>query len=135
MKCIRIVLLMKLVRREIHRIIHPRSVSPVRLNGKTVDDEVMSGVAVFFFAFICIFAVALLIVSFEGKDMVSNFTAVAASIGNIGPGLGIVGPLGNFSSYSVLSKAVFSFCMIAGRLEIFPILLLFVPTFWKKVNI
>jgi len=135
MKCIRIVLLMKLVRREIHRIIHPRSVYPVRINGKTVDEDVLSGVTVFFFAFICIFAVALLIVSAEGKDMISNFTAVTACIGNIGPGLGIVGPLGNFSSYSVLSKAVFSFCMIAGRLEIFPILLLFAPTFWKKVNI
>ncbi|HPV01315.1 MAG TPA: TrkH family potassium uptake protein [Clostridiales bacterium] len=135
MKCIRIVLLMKLVRREIHRIIHPRSVYPVRINGKTVDEDVLSGVTVFFFAFICIFAVALLIVSAEGKDMISNFTAVTACIGNIGPGLGIVGPMGNFSTYSALSKAVFSFCMIAGRLEIFPILLLFAPTFWKKVNI
>ena len=135
MKCIRIVLLMKLVRREIHRIIHPRSVYTVKIGGKTVNDDVLSGVTVFFYTFILIFAVALLIVSVEGKDMVSNFTAVATCIGNVGPGLGIVGPMGNFSSYSVLSKAVLSFCMIAGRLEIFPILLLFAPTFWKKVNI
>ena len=134
-KCIRIVLLMKLIRREVHKIIHPRSVYPVRVNGKTVGEDVLSGVTVFFYAFICIFAIALLIVSAEGKDMISNFTAVATCIGNVGPGLGIVGPMGNFSSYSVLSKAVLSFCMIAGRLEIFPILLLFAPTFWKKVNI
>ncbi|MDI9500401.1 MAG: TrkH family potassium uptake protein [Acetivibrionales bacterium] len=134
-KGIRIVLLIKLLRREVHRIIHPRSVYTVKIGGKTVDDDVLSGVTVFFFAFVFIFAIALLIVSFEGKDMVSNFTAVAASIGNVGPGLGIVGPMGNFSSYSTLSKAVFSFCMIAGRLEIFPVLLLLAPTFWKKVNI
>ncbi|HOL91258.1 MAG TPA: TrkH family potassium uptake protein [Clostridiales bacterium] len=135
MKCIRIVLLMKLVRREIHRIIHPRSVYTVKIGGKTVNDDVLSGVTVFFYTFILIFAVALLIVSVEGKDMVSNFTAVAACIGNIGPGLGIVGPMGNFSAYSAISKAVFSFCMFAGRLEIFPVLLLFAPAFWKKVNI
>ena len=134
-KCIRIVLLMKLVRREVHRIIHPRSVYTVRINGKAVDEDVLSGVTVFFYAFMCIFAIALLIVSLEGKDMISNFTAVATCIGNVGPGLGIVGPMGNFSSYSVLSKAVFTFCMIAGRLEIMPVLLLLAPTFWKKVNI
>jgi trk system potassium uptake protein TrkH len=134
-KCIRIMLLFKLIRREVQKIIHPRSVYTVRVSGKTVDEDVLSSVTVFFYAFICIFAAAVLIVSLEGKDLVSNFTAVAACIGNIGPGLGIVGPTGNFSSYSALSKAVFSFCMIAGRLEIFPILLLFAPTFWKKVNI
>jgi trk system potassium uptake protein TrkH len=134
-KCIRIVMLMKLVRREVHRIIHPRSVYAVKVNGKSVDENTLSGVAVFFYSFVAIFVIALLIVSLDGKDMVSNFTAVAATIGNIGPGLGIVGPMGNFSSYSALSKAVFSFCMIAGRLEIFPVLLLFAPTFWKKVNI
>ena len=134
-KCIRIVLLMKLGRREVHRIIHPRSVYTVRINGKAVDEDVLSGVTVFFYAFMCIFAIALLIVSLEGKDMISNFTAVATCIGNVGPGLGIVGPMGNFSSYSVLSKAVFTFCMIAGRLEIMPVLLLLAPTFWKKVNI
>jgi len=134
-KCIRIVLLMKLMRREVHKIIHPRSVYTVKIDGKSVDEDVLSGITVFFYAFITIFAAAVLIVSLDGKDMVSNFTAVATTIGNVGPGLGIVGPMGNFSSYSVLSKAVFSFCMIAGRLEIFPVLLLFTPMFWKKVNI
>lgn len=134
-KWIRIVLLMRMIRREVNRIIHPRSVYTVKIGGKTVDDNVLTGITVFFFAFIFIFVIALIIVSFDGKDMVSNFTAVAATLGNIGPGLGIVGPMGNYSSYSVLSKAVFSFCMIAGRLEIFPVLLLLAPTFWKKVNI
>ncbi len=135
MKCLRIMLLIKLVRREVNKIIHPRSINTVKIDGKAVDEEVLTGVMAFFFAFIFIFVVALLIVSLEGKDLISNFTAVTAAMGNIGPGLGIVGPMGNFSSYSALSKLVFSFCMIAGRLEIFPVLLLLAPTFWKKVNI
>lgn len=134
-KCIRIVLLFKVIRREILKIIHPRSVYVVKIKGKTVDEEILSGIMVFFFAFIFIFTSAVLLVSLDGKDMISNFTAVAASIGNIGPGLGIVGPLGNYTSYSTLSKMVLSVCMIAGRLEIFPVLLLFAPTFWKRVNI
>ncbi len=134
-KCIRIVLLFKVIRREVLRIIHPRSVHVVKVNGKAVDEEILSGVTVFFFAFVLIFTSAVLVVSLDEKDMISNFTAVAASIGNIGPGLGVVGPMGNVSSYSMLSKMVLSFCMIAGRLEIFPVLLLFAPTFWKRVNI
>jgi len=129
------VLLFKVIRREILKIVHPRSVHVVKVNGKAVDEEMLSGVTVFFFAFIMIFASAVLLVSLDGKDMVTNFTAVATSIGNVGPGLGIVGPMGNFSSYSLLSKIVFSFCMITGRLEIFPVLLLFAPSFWKRVNI
>ncbi|NLK86906.1 MAG: TrkH family potassium uptake protein [Clostridiaceae bacterium] len=134
-KCIRIILLIKVMRREVYKIIHPRSIYTVKINGKAVDEDVLTGVMAFFYAFIFIFVAALLIVSLEGKDLISNFTAVTATIGNIGPGLGIVGPTGNFSSYSALSKAVFSFCMIAGRLEIFPVMLLFAPTFWKRVNI
>ena len=134
-KNIRIVILMKTVRREISRIIHPRSVYTIKVDGKTIDNDTLSGVTTFFFAFITIFTLSVLVVSLDGKDMISNFTAVATSIGNVGPGLGIVGPMGNFSSYSDLSKLVFSFCMIVGRLEIFPVLLLFTPTFWKRVNI
>lgn len=135
MKCMRIVLMIKAVRREIIRIIHPRSVYAVKLGGKVVDEETLSGVIMFFFTYIFIFVISVLVVSLDGKDLVSNFTAVTASISNIGPGLGIVGPMGNFSGYSVLSKLVFTFCMFVGRLEIFPILLLLAPTSWKKVNI
>ncbi len=134
-KNIRIVILMKTVRREISKIIHPRSVYTIKVDGKTVDNDTLSGVMTFFFAFITIFTLSVLVVSLDGKDMITNFTAVATSIGNVGPGLGIVGPMGNFSSYSELSKLVFSFCMIVGRLEIFPVLLLMTPTFWKRVNI
>ena len=88
-----------------------------------------------YFISIILFAISLLLVSLDGFDMVSNFTAVAASINNIGPGLGIVGPMGNFADYSSLSKIVFSITMLFGRLEIYPMLILFAPTFWKRVNI
>ncbi len=135
MKCIRFVLLTKLIRREVHKIIHPRSVYTVKLGGKAVAEDVLSSVMIFFYAFIFIFVAAVLIISLDGKDMISNFTAVTAAMCNIGPGLGVVGPMGNFASFSGLSKIVLSFCMIVGRLEVFPVLLLLAPTFWKKVNI
>lgn len=134
-KVIRILLLLKSIRRGIIKIIHPRSVYTVKINGKAVDEEMLSGVNTFIFAYILVFTLALLIISLDGKDMVTNFTAVTATISNIGPGLGIVGPMGNFSSYSDISKVVFSFCMIAGRLEIYPMLLLLAPSFWKRASI
>ena len=134
-KCIRFLLLFKTVKREFRRILHPRSVYTVKYGGKTVNSDVLSGVMNYFFISIILFAISLLLVSLDGFDMVSNFTAVAASINNIGPGLGIVGPMGNFADYSSLSKIVFSITMLFGRLEIYPMLILFAPTFWKRVNI
>jgi trk system potassium uptake protein TrkH len=134
-KCIRVVLLFKIIKREIVKIIHPRSVQTVKINGKAVNEEILSGIMAFFFLYIAIFAASTLIVSLDNKDMVSSMTAVIAALSNIGPGLGIVGPLGNFSDFSLISKAILSMCMIIGRLEIYPILLLFAPTFWKRVNI
>jgi trk system potassium uptake protein TrkH len=134
-KCIRFLLLFKTVKREVRRILHPRSVYTVKYGGKTVNSDVLSGVMNYFFISIILFAISLLLVSLDGFDMVSNFTAVAASINNIGPGLGIVGPMGNFADYSSLSKIVFSITMLFGRLEIYPMLILFAPTFWKRVNI
>lgn len=134
-KCIRFVILFKTIKREVGKIIHPRSVYTVKYNGKTVDDGILTGIMNYFFVYIAIFTGALLIVSLDNFDMVSNFTAVTAAISNIGPGLEVVGPMGNFADYSVLSKIVFSFLMLFGRLEIYPMLILFAPTFWKRVNI
>ncbi len=134
-KCVRFVLLFKTIKREVGRIIHPRSVYSVKYGGKIVDNDILSAVMNYFFIFIAIFTGALLIVSLDGFDMVSNFTAVATAIGNVGPGLGIVGPMGNFANYSDISKITFSFVMLFGRLEIYPMLILFTPTFWKRVNI
>jgi trk system potassium uptake protein len=135
MKNIRLLLLYKVMKREIVKIIHPRAVHPVKLEGKAVDDDTVTGVLVFFFAYMMIFVLAVLIISLNGKDITTTLTAVAATIGNIGPGLGMVGAMGNYADFSALSKIVLSICMIVGRLEIFPILLLVFPSFWKKVNI
>jgi trk system potassium uptake protein TrkH len=135
MKCIRILMLFKIIKREIVRIIHPRSVQTVKTNGRVVDEELLSGVMAFFFIYVAVFVMSIIVVSLDNKDMVTTATSVISCIGNIGPGLGIVGPAGNYAGFSVVSKAVLSLCMIIGRLEIYPILLLFVPNFWKRVNI
>jgi trk system potassium uptake protein TrkH len=92
----------------------------------------LSEILGFFFMYMMVFCGAILIVSIEGKELVTTVTAVAATIGNIGPGLGMVGPTGNFSGFTNLSKMVLSGCMLIGRLEIYPILLLALPSFWKK---
>lgn len=134
-KNIRILLLIKTLKTELMQIIHPRAVYPVRFGGKAVDEKTLSEIKSFFFAYIFIFVAAVLVVSLNGFDIVTTLSSVAATLGNIGPGFAIIGPMGNFSTMSVLSKIVLSFSMLIGRLEIYPILLLTVPSFWKKVNI
>jgi len=135
LKCVRVLLLFKIIKREAGKILHPRSVQTVKLNGKGLDEDLISGVKAFFFVYICLFAGAVLIVSIEGKDIVSTVAAVAASLNNVGPAIGLAGPTGSYADFSVLSKLTLAVCMIAGRLEIYPILLLCFPSFWKKVNI
>ncbi len=134
-KCIRFLLLFKVAKREIFKIIHPRSVYTIKIGGNMVEEETLMGILTFFFLYIFIFIVSVLIISIEGKDIVTTATSVVSAMGNIGPGLGAVGPIGNFSDFSVISKAVLSLCMIFGRLEIYPLLLILTPTFWKRVNI
>lgn len=131
-KNIRFLILFKAVKRDLLKIIHPKAIYSVRVDGKTINDQTLSEVLGFFFMYIMVFCGAILIISIEGKDLVTTITSVATTIGNVGPGLGIVGPRGNFSSFTDLSKMVFSFCMIVGRLEIYPILLLIFPSFWRK---
>lgn len=134
-KCLRIVILFKTIKREIIRIIHPKSVYSVKFGGRIVEEETLSGIMAFFFIYIAIFVASILLVLIEGKELISSFTAVAATLSNIGPGLEIVGPMGNFSDFSWFSKIVFCFDMLAGRLEILPVLLLLTPRFWRRVNI
>ena len=102
------------------------------MNGKLVEHETVRGVNVFMAAYVTIFFASLLIISLDNFDFTTNFTAIVATINNIGPGLGMVGPLGNFSQYSNLSKTVMCLDMLIGRLEIFPILVLFAKSTWKK---
>jgi trk system potassium uptake protein TrkH len=134
-KCVRVLLLAKIARREFIRLIHPNSVKVIRLNGATVERETLSNIAIFFFLYIAVAIAATLLISLDGKDLVSSSTAVLSCVGNIGPGLGAVGPMGNFADFSPACKVILSLCMITGRLEVFPILLLAAPEFWKRVNI
>ena len=122
----------KCVTKEFRRLTHPRSVRHVRLDGKRVEDAVIQNTLVYLALFVMIYVVSLLLVALDGFDLTTSFTAVAATINNIGPGLEIVGPMGNFSSLSWLSKCVLIFDMLAGRLEIFPLLILFLPSTWRK---
>lgn len=132
MKNIRILLLFKAAKRDLLKIIHPKAVYTVTLQGKAVNEQTLSEVLGFFFMYVIIFCFSVLIVSFEGKDIVTTISSVATTLGNVGPGLEIVGPMGNFSSFTVFSKLIFSFCMIVGRLEIYPMILLLMPRFWAK---
>ena len=102
------------------------------LEGKRVEHEVVRSVNVFMVSYLFIIAVSTLLISLDNLDMVTNFTAVVATFNNIGPGLALVGPTGNFSMFSDLSKFVMVFDMLAGRLEIFPMLVLFSPAIWKR---
>lgn len=131
-KTIRIVIIFKSIRREIDKILHPRRVKSVKIDGNVVEEETISGVFLFIFAYIIISLIAIFIVSFDNFDVTTTVTSVIATLSNIGPGLEMVGPAGNFSAFSDLSKLVLSFCMLAGRLEIYPMLILFSPSLWKK---
>lgn len=134
-KNIRFLLLFKVMKRELLKIIHPKAVYSIRLGKRAVDEKTISEVLGFFFMYIMIFIGAVLIVSLDNLDWATTITSVAATLGNVGPGFGMVGTSGNYSALSALSKIVLSMCMLIGRLEIYPILLLSLPSFWKRINI
>ena len=130
-KVSRFVVLLKTVGKELHSYMHPRSIKKIQLDGKPVEHDVVRSINVYCITFVIVFCASVLLISFEGKDFVTNFTAVAATINNIGPGLELVGPTANFGFFSNFSKYVLIFDMLEGRLEIFPLLLLFHPTIWR----
>ena len=132
MKVSRWIIYFKQVIRGIQQVIHPRSVKNIRLDGKVVDNEIIKTTNVYFMAYTLVFLASVIIVSIDGFDITSTFTSVVATINNIGPGLNMVGPAGNFEAFSKLSKWVLSFDMIAGRLEMFPMLILLAPSTWKR---
>lgn len=131
-KLARIMLLLKGLRRDIHKMIHPRQVQSVRVNGNVVDERVMANTSAYLSAYLVIFAVSLLVISFDGHSLMTNVSAILACFNNVGPGFEAVGPTGNFAGFGYLSKIVLSFDMLAGRLEIFPLLLTFSRSVWKK---
>ena len=131
-KVSRMVICMKMLRKELSTFTHPKSVKSVHMEGRAIGQEVQFSVAVFVMTFAMLFIISLFILTFNEFDFTTNFTAVATTLGNVGPGFAKVGPMDNFGKFSVLSKVVLMFNMLAGRLELFPILVLFYPKTWRK---
>ena len=131
-KSVRILLLVKNLRRDVHRILHPRVVQPIRLDGAVVSEQTLSGVSLFFFAYILLFAVGAIVVAWDNVGFAEACSASITCIGNVGPGLGTLGPSGHFGGLGAVSKVVLCANMLLGRLEILPLLLLLFPSVWKK---
>ena len=131
-KVSRVIIMLKMVKNELSHLIHPKRVRQVTMESRVVNKEILRSISVFFIAYIVIFAASTLLVSLDNLDFTTNFTAVAATLNNIGPGLNEVGPAANFSVYCQPAKFVLMFDMLAGRLELFPLLLLFSPSTWKR---
>ncbi len=132
LKCIRVLLLFKILRRNIRQILNPQKVQVIRSNGKAVDEKVLANVNAYLAAYVIIIVLGVLLVSVDGFDFETNLSAILATFNNIGPGMAAVGPTCNFGAYSAFSKLVMTLCMLAGRLEIFPILVLFSRSTWKN---
>lgn len=132
LKVSRVVLLFKRVAANLRHSLHPRSTEHIRLEGKKVENDTLTGVTVYFALYFFVFTAVFIILLFEPFDLETNISAVAACFNNVGPGLAKVGPAGNYDIYSPLSKVVLSFAMLLGRLEIYPMILLFSPTSWIK---
>ncbi len=131
-KVSRVIIMMKLVKNELSYLIHPKRVRQIHFEQHVVTKEVLRSISVFFIAYALIYGASVLLISLDNLDFTTNFTAVAATLNNIGPGLEQVGPVNNFSVFSQPAKIVLMFDMLAGRLELFPLLLLFTPSTWKR---
>lgn len=131
-KVFRITVLLKTLKKELETSVHSRSVKKIKIDGRILNHEVVRAVNVFMVAYIVLFFCSMLIISMENYDFTTNFTAIAAMINNTGPGLEAVGPTQNFGKFNILTKCVCILDMLAGRLELFPVLILFTPSTWKK---
>ncbi len=132
MKVSRIIIYVKTVIKEISQLVHPKNIKILKMDKKPINHDIIRVVNVYLCSYILVFVGSLLIVLLDNFDLTTSFTAVAATLNNIGPGLGLVGPAGNFAGFSALSKFVLMFDMLAGRLEIFPMILLLFPGSWKR---
>ncbi len=131
-KCVRILLLLKSSMREFGRILRPRMVKHVKISGESVNEEIITESSVFFVVYLGSFGICALILIALNTDMITAFSAVATCLANCGPGLAKVGPMANFSEMAYAGKWVLSFCMLLGRLEIYSLILLFLPITWKR---
>lgn len=131
-KVSRIIIMFKTTIKEIRMLIHPKLVKKIKMDGHEINHDVVRSLNIYLIVYIFIFAFSVLIISAEGHDFITNFSSVAATLNNIGPGLELAGPSQNFAFFSIPSKIVLIFDMLAGRLELFPMILLFSPITWKK---
>ncbi|PWJ50999.1 TrkH family potassium uptake protein [Faecalicatena contorta] len=131
-KVSRLLILVKIVKQEIRRMFHPKSVTIVQINGKRVGNDTMRGVYVYFICYIMILMLSVLLVSINNYDFATTFSSVLTTLNNVGPGISLAGPVENFYEFSPLSKIVLCFDMLVGRLEIFPYLLLISPDLWRR---
>lgn len=132
MKCMRIMMLLKHSYLELFRLIHPHAITQLKFGKRLVTNDIITGIWGFFIIYLGLFILSSFVLTALGIDLVTSFSAVAACIGNIGPGLGTVGPTDNFFHLPITAKWVLSFCMLLGRLEIYTVIILFVPEFWRK---
>ena len=131
-KVSRLIILLKLAYREIRHIVHPRSVNLIKLDGYKVEEDVVRGVTGYIVVYILLLLGSFILISFDNYDFTTSLTSVITCLGNVGPGFAMVGPVENFSFFSGFSKLVLCFDMLVGRLEIFPIIMLFAPSIWRK---
>lgn len=131
-KVLRVMVVFKYCYRELFSLIHPQAVAHIKINGKRVPDDVIRSIFGFLALYIGLFVVCSILLAGLGVDVVTSFSAVAASIGNIGPGFGMVGPMSNYAGLPALGKWLLAWCMLLGRLEIYTVMILFVPEFWRK---
>lgn len=131
-KVIRLLVLVKLIKREIMRILHPRAMVPVRIHKRMLEPDVIASVTSFYILYLLILAVGTMLITLEGLDIISAFSAVAVTLGNIGPGFGFVGPTQNYAAFSVPAKGLLSLFMLMGRLELFTVFILMTPDFWRE---
>ncbi len=132
-KVSRFLIMLKTVKKELNSYLHPKSIKIIKMDDKPIEHEVLRSTNVYMITFFCIFVFSILAISVEEHDLVTNFTAVAATINNIGPGLSMVGPTQNFAFFGSFSKIILIFDMLAGRLELFPLLILIYPSTWKEL--
>lgn len=131
-KVSRIVIACKNIKNEIATFVHPKSIHTIRMEGKKVSNDVVRTVNTYIFMYLVVFIVSVLLISFENFSFETSFTSVAATLNNIGPGLDGVGPMDNFAKFNPISKCIFMFDMLAGRLELIPMMILFSPIIWKR---
>lgn len=132
LKVSRIIIFFKAAKQDLNKMLHSHAITSIRFEGKALDEKTLRGVHNYFNIYMLLFSASVLLASLDGFDLVTTFTAVATCFNNVGPGLEIVGPMGSFAGFSDPVKLLLSFDMLAGRLELYPILALFSPRLWRK---